>query len=46
MLNMKILVVSNKNSKRVSLIPNDINRLITNGIEVYVTNNTTNLCGF
>ncbi len=43
---MKILVVSNKNSKRVSLVPNDINRLITNGIEVYVTNNTTNLCGF
>ena len=43
---MKILVVSNKNSKCVSLVPNDINKLVTSGIEVYVTSNTTNLCGF
>ncbi len=43
---MKILVVSNKNSKCVSLIPKDVNKLVTNGIQVYVTNNTTNLCDY
>lgn len=43
---MKILVTSNKNSKRVSLVPNDVNKLVANNIEVYITSNTTKLCGF
>lgn len=43
---MKILVTSNKNSKRVSLVPDDVNKLVANNIEVYITSNTTKLCGF
>ena len=43
---MKILVTSNKNSRRVSLVPNDVNKLVANNIEVYLTSNTTKLCGF
>ncbi len=43
---MKILVVSNKDSKCVSLIPKDVNKLVSSGIQVYVTSNTTNLCDY
>ena len=43
---MKILVTSNKDSKRVSLVPDDVNKLVANNIEVYITSNTTKLCGF
>ncbi len=43
---MKILITSNKNSKRVSLVPNDVNKLVANNIEIYITSNTTKLCGF
>ena len=43
---MKILVVSNKDSKCVSLIPKDVNKLVSSGIQVYVTSNTTKLCDY
>ena len=43
---MKILVVSNKDSKCVSLIPKDVNKLVSSRIQVYVTSNTTKLCDY
>ena len=43
---MKILVVSNKKSKRVSLIPSDVKKLIENKIEVAVLSNAGECCGF
>ena len=43
---MKILVVSNKKSKRVSLIPNDVKKLTENKIEVVVLSNAGECCGF
>ena len=43
---MKILVVSNKKSKRVSLIPNDVKKLTENKIEVVVLSNVGECCGF
>ena len=43
---MKILVVSNKKSKRVSLIPSDVKKLTENKIEVVVLSDAGKCCGF
>ena len=43
---MKILVVSNKKSKRVSLIPSDVKKLTENKIEVVVLSDVGKCCGF
>lgn len=43
---MKILVVSNKKSKRVSLIPSDVKKLTENKIEVDVLSDAGKCCGF